>query len=159
MMRLILATCVTLLLAGTASAHGRHTHRCEVSAADISHLSSEDEDEGIFLKIIGRFETVISEEELTTRTYPLPGTDLFVIPSVFYTDEVMGTERSLDSASLRLEISRRPKSDYYRSLQFASSEVMLDSFDLARVTTIFRRGRRAFMVVMECRYQGDSIKK
>jgi hypothetical protein len=102
---------------------------------------------------LGTFETVIYEEELTTRSFRLPKTKLYVIASVWYTDESMAGDDSQDSVSLQLTISRGPRRDILSGLQFAEAEVLSKNFEVSRVSTIFKSQRRSFYVVMECRKQ------
>jgi hypothetical protein len=53
--------------------------------------------------------------------------------------------------SLQLEISRTSKHEIPSALQFAEAEVLMRDFEVARVTTIFKRQQRSFYIVMECR--------
>ncbi len=46
-------------------------------------------------KILGKFKAEVGEEVATTRSYQLPGTDLTVTATVFYTDESMDLSDSI----------------------------------------------------------------
>jgi len=59
---------------------------------------------------LGSFATVIAEEELT-KAFRLPRTGLFIVASVFYTDESMASEKGADSISLELALSRGKQRD------------------------------------------------
>lgn len=102
-------------------------------------------------KELGTFDTVVGEEELTTKAYPLPKTNLFVVASVWYTDESMRSEKGSDSISLELMVSPTQKRDVLGSLTFSDAEMPLNGFDVGRVTTMFKHGRQTFMLIMECR--------
>src|SRR4051812_319701 len=115
-------TCSTLAQSGNAD-------RCQVALADVRPQKSTE---------LGTFTTVIAEEELTTRAFRLPGTKLYVVASVFYTDESMASERGADSVSLELTLSRGRKRDVLRSLSWAEAEMPLNGFDVGRVSMIVR---------------------
>jgi hypothetical protein len=100
---------------------------------------------------LGTFTTVIAEEELTTRAFQLPGTKLYVVASVFYTDESLASERGADSVSLELTLSRGRRRDVLRSLSWAEAEMPTDGFDVGRVGMIVRANGHPKMVLMECR--------
>ena len=72
---------------------------------------------------LGAFETVIGEEERTTQAFALPGTKLFVVASVFYTDESMASQQGSDSVSLELTLSRNRQRNTLKSLDFADAEM------------------------------------
>ena len=101
--------------------------------------------------LLGTFKTTIAEEELTTKSFPLPGTKLFIVASVFYTDESMASTKGADSISLELVLSLGKKWNVLASLNWAEAEMPLNGFDVGRVTMkVVTQGRRNF-VMMECR--------
>lgn len=124
------------------SAQSRNSDRCEVALADV---------EAGKVTELGTFSTVIAEEELTTRAFRLPGTRLFVVASVFYTDESMASERGADSVSLELTLSRGRKRDVLRSVSWAEAEMPTNGFEVGRVGMLVRVNGRPKMVLMECR--------
>ena len=99
---------------------------------------------------LGAFETVIGEEERTVKAFALPGTKLFVVASVFYTDESMASQRGSGSVSLELTLSRHRQRNALKSLNFADAE-MPDSVDVGRVTMLIKLNHKQQLVVMECR--------
>jgi hypothetical protein len=142
MKNLYFAFMVLLACACPTLAQSGNSDRCEVALADVRTQK---------ITELGTFITVIAEEELTTRAFRLPGTKLYVIASVFYTDESMASERGADSVSLELLLSRGQKRDVLRSLSWAEAEMPLNGFDVGRVSMIVRVNGRPKMVLMECR--------
>jgi hypothetical protein len=138
----LLPLCIVLTCACPVLAQSGNSDRCEVALADVQTQKSTE---------LGAFATVIAEEELTTRAFRLPGTKLYVVASVFYTDESMASERGADSVSLELTVSRGRKRDVLRSLSWAEAEMPLNDFDVGRVSMTVRVNGRLKMVVMECR--------
>ncbi len=144
-----------MVFGSAAFAQTKYSDRCVVSVVDITgkKLSDLASDVSPTLKTeeLGRFDTAIGEEELTSKVFRLPKSKLFVIASVWYTDESMAGENSQDSLSLQLTISRTAKRDILAGLQFAEAEVLSLNFQVARVTTVFKEQKRSSYIVMECR--------
>jgi len=153
--KLIPIVLVLMFSVSVVFAQTKYSDRCTVAVVEITgkKLSDLDSDRSPNLKQkeLGTFDTVIGEEELTTRSYRLPKTKLFVVASVWYTDESMAGASGRDSMSLQLEISRTSKHQIPSALQFAEAEVLSFHFEVARVTTIFKTQQRSFYIVMECR--------
>jgi hypothetical protein len=141
---------LSLSLCSSGFAQTVYSDRCDVAALDISGKKPEEFDK-LQGEHLGAFDTIIGEEELTVRIYRLPRTKLFVIASVFYTDESMASEKGYDSVSMQLAISTKPKRDVLNSLTFSDAEMPLEGFDVGRVTTKVKSARQAFMILMECR--------
>ena len=98
--------------------------------------------------IVGTFSTKVGEEELTTKTYRLPGSRLNVIASVYYTDESMPRE----SIVLGLAISEKPEPDAIRALNNAVAEAAYDDhFEAVRVKKLAIIEGRRWLVGLECR--------
>ena len=126
----------------SAFAQSGNSDQCEVIVINIKSKKP---------VLLGSFKTTIAEEELTTKSFPLPGTKLFIVASVFYTDESMASTKGADSISLELALSRGKKRNVLTSLSWAEAEIPLNGFDVGRVTMkVVTQGRRAF-VMMECR--------
>jgi hypothetical protein len=119
-----------------------NSDRCEVASVDIKTKKSTE---------LGTFTTVIAEEELTTRAFRLPRTNLFIVASVFYTDESMASEKGADSVSLELALSRSLRRNVLRSLSWAEAEMPLNGFDVGRVTMLVKVNGRSQLVLMECK--------
>jgi hypothetical protein len=101
--------------------------------------------------MLGSFNTIIGEEELTTKAFKLRNTGFFIVASVFYTDESMASEKGSDSVSLELALSKGKKRDVLGSLSWAEAEMPLSTFDLGRVSMLIKVQGRAQLVVMECK--------
>jgi hypothetical protein len=154
--KIILAIPLLIVCAGCIFAQGiRYADRCTVGVADVTGIKTSDRENDTAPKLkfkeLGTFDTIIYEEELTTKSFRLPNTKLYVVASVWYTDESMAGENSQDSVSLQLTISPTPKRDILSGLQFAEAEVLSKNFEVARITTIYKLRRRSFYFVMECR--------
>jgi hypothetical protein len=129
-------------LAQTTSSCFPHCHQCEVITGDIASNR-------ILKKV--EFSPLTGEEELTNKVFGIPGTNLMVTASVFYTDESMASQAGLDSMKLALAVSKRSWPDAFRSPNNAIAEITLASFDTARVQTNVRSGARRLLVSMECK--------
>ena len=131
-------------------AQSGNSDRCEVIAVDVTGKNPS-QWAGLKGLRLGIFDTTIAEEELTTRIYPLPKTNLFVVASVWYTDESMASKRGADSISMQLFVSTKPKRDLRNSLVYSDAEVPMNAFDVGRVTAMAKTGRRTYILMMECK--------
>lgn len=133
---------VMFLCVSSGFAQSGNSDQCEVGVYNINTKK------GV---ILGKFQTTIAEEERTTRSFPLPGTKLFIVASVFYTDESLSSTKGFDSISLELALSRGKKRDVLTSLNWSEAEMPLNGFDVGRVSMkVSTQGRRV-LVIMECR--------
>jgi hypothetical protein len=148
--RLIIPLALLFLYSSVALAQTDMSDRCQVFVAQVTGKKPADA-RFSSARELGRFDTVVAEEELTTRTYRLPNTKLFVVASVWYTDESLASTKGADSISLQLMISNRPTRDVLSSLVYADAEMPVNGFDVGRVTTFFKTGNRTRVVIMECR--------
>jgi hypothetical protein len=139
--RTLLAIAIIFGSAAACFAQNPNYDRCEVAAMELRTKKQHS---------LGVFETVIGEEELTTRAFPLPGTKLFIVSSVFYTDESMASEEGQDSMSLELTLSHTRKRDVLQSLNFANAE-MPAAAPVGRVTMLVKENGKRQLVIMECR--------
>jgi len=149
------ATLLTFYAGGVLAQYIRYADRCTVGVADVTGIKTSglgnDTAPKLEFKELGAFDTDIYEEELTTKSFRLPNTKLYVVASVWYTDESMAGEDSQDSVSLQLTISPAPRRDILSGLRFAGAEVLSKNFEVARVTTMYKSRGRNFYIVMECR--------
>ena len=154
-MRPIFTALLLLLSTGGVLAETKYTDRCVVKYVDVTGVKVSDLEGDTAPKLeytrLGTFDTTVGEEELTTEAFRLPCTKLYVVGSVWYTDESMGGEDSSDSMSLGLSISETPQRDVLAGLQYAEAEVLMKNFEVARVTTIFKTEKHSFYLEMECR--------
>ncbi|HEX6715594.1 MAG TPA: hypothetical protein VF088_00700, partial [Pyrinomonadaceae bacterium] len=86
---------VAALFGGVTLAQSGNSDRCEVIVIDVTGKEPS-QWERLKAQRLGIFDTTIAEEESTTKIYPLPKTNLFVVASVWYTDESMASKRGSD---------------------------------------------------------------
>jgi hypothetical protein len=131
-----------VLITPAISAQSRNSDRCVVTIANMKTKNATQ---------LGVFTTTIAEEELTTKAFRLPHTRLFIVASVFYTDESMASKKGADSVSLELALSRRRARNVLRSLAWAEAEIPLNGFDVGRVTLMVKTNGQSQLVLMECK--------
>ena len=150
-----------LLLLTVPSVEGQSADSCHVYAVDVVTAqkaferfkpSGDDAKDRKALEvgttIVGTFATKVGEEELTTKTYRLPGSRLIVTASVFYTDESMPRESIL----LGLAISDKAEADAIGALNNAVAEAAYDDhFAAVRVKRLAIIEGRRWLVGLECR--------
>ena len=150
-----------LLLVAVPSVVGQSGDSCHVYAVDVLTAqkaferfkpSGDDAKDRKALEagttIVGTFSTKVGEEELTTKTYRLPGSRLIVTASVFYTDESMPR----DSILLGLTISEKPEPDAIGALNNAVAEAAYDDhFSVVRVKRLAIIEGRRWLIGLECR--------
>lgn len=106
------------------------------------------------ITIVGRFSPKIGEEELTTKTYPLPGTDQIITASVFYTDEMMFSTRSktVESMLVGVAVSKKAQDNAFEAQNNTVAEITYtDHTDTIRVKTQAQAQGRQYLVGLECR--------
>lgn len=133
---------IAFLLALPIFAQSGNSDRCEVIMTDIQSKKTTK---------LGIFTTVIAEEELTTRAFKLPQTNLFIVASVFYTDESLASKKGNSSVSLQLALSETEQRDVLNSLNWAEAELPLHDFDVGRITMLVKIKSRVQFVMMECK--------
>lgn len=106
---------------------------------------------GSYVTIVGEFKTKVYEEETTTKIYKFPKNNLFIIASVFYTDELMASTNTTNSMLLGITISKHRLKDAFDSYNVAEAEVTHDkNTDVVRVKKyVFIQGRR-YLVGLQC---------
>jgi hypothetical protein len=150
MTRISVSLVALLLFTGVSFAQTGVSDRCKVFVVNITGKNPSDAKFSNAIEL-GAFDTIAGEEERTTKTYRLPNTRLYVIASVWYTDESLASAKGADSISLELLIGRQPRRDMLRSLTYADAEMPVVGFDVGRVTTSIKTGKRTRVVLMECR--------
>lgn len=94
----------------------------------------------------------IGEEELTTKTFRFPKSNLIITASVFYTDESMASAKGNDSMLLGIVVSPKAAQDATSAPNNAVTEVTYnDSFDTVRTKKFLTVNGRQFLVGLECR--------
>jgi hypothetical protein len=127
---------VILIFASGLSAQSSKSDVCFVGLMDYSRKDPERQ-EFILSRRLGTFKPVVGEEERTTHAFRLPHTKLFVVASVFFTDESMQVGEYYDSISLQILVSTRKKHDPIHSLRYAEAEQIYRTPYVARVYTPF----------------------
>lgn len=113
-----------------------------------------------WLRILGEFSPKIGEEELTTKTYPLPGSSSFITASIFYTDEMMPSATTADSMLLSIVVADRPQDNALQAPNNAVTEVTYNEFiDTVRVKTNVNIKGRTFLVGLQCNHQQPPPRK
>jgi hypothetical protein len=132
----------------------------DVDVCSVALMKYSDENryqqEYVFERRLGTFEPVVGEEERTSRAYRIPGTKLFAVASIFFTDESIQVPEHYDSMSLQLSISRKAKHDPLNSLHTAEAETIYRIPYASRVYTPFKIRGRHKLIVMECRREAKS---
>ena len=104
------------------------------------------------MKILGVFPAVVGEEEMTTKSFPVPESKLIITASVFYTDESMPT----DSMTLGLVVSNRAEKDAISAPNNAVSEVNYDgNTKMVRVRKYVDVNGRNFLVGLQCEHKNQ----
>ena len=101
--------------------------------------------------VFPEFLTVLGEEELTTRSYPFPGSNLIITASVYYTDESMASSESSDSMILGIVVSPKAQKDALSSENNSVAETTANDRDTVRAKKYVRVKRRLYLVGIECR--------
>jgi hypothetical protein len=96
------------------------------------------------------FVPTMSEEELTNKSFRLPGSKLRLVASVFPTDESMHSANGADSLKLGLGVSRKLGVNAFDIANNAVAEVTLSVLDTARVERTIYVGHRLMLTRLEC---------
>lgn len=103
-------------------------------------------------KTFPEFYPVMGEEELTTKTYPLPGSSFIITASVYYTDESMASAGGSNSMLLGIVVAPKAQKEAISAEDNAVSEVTdNDHLDTVRAKRFLRVNGKLFLVGIECR--------
>lgn len=101
--------------------------------------------------VFAEFRPVIGEEELTTKTYRFPGSNLTITASVYYTDESMASIHGSDSMQVGIVVSPRVQRDAMSAEDNAVAEVTYgDNVDTVRAKKYLKIKGRLYLVGIEC---------
>lgn len=100
--------------------------------------------------ILGKFSTIHGEEELTTRTFRIPRSNMIITASVFYTDEIMPTKHGA-SMLLGLAVSSKSLKNGMGGQSNAVAEVP-DTYDIdiVRVKQNIKINSHNYLVGLQC---------
>jgi hypothetical protein len=103
------------------------------------------------------FSPTIGEEELTTKTYPFPGSRFIITASVYYTDESMASAGGSDSMMVAIAVAPQAQSNAISAENNAVSEVTdNDHLSAVRAKQFLKVNGRLHLVGVECRQQERS---
>lgn len=100
--------------------------------------------------MLEKFTTIIGEEELTNKSYPLLKTGLVVTVSVYYTDESMASKHGADSMMLGVAVSRKALPDALSATNNATAEVTLATLDVVRARTYYKVNSKNYLIGVQC---------
>lgn len=110
-------------------------------------------------KVFPEFFPKIGEEELTTKTYPFPGSKLVITASVYYTDESMASAEGSDSMLVGVVVSPEPQRDAIKAVDNAVMEVTLGLHrQTVRTKKYFQVNGKLYLVGVECRSEPPKSK-
>jgi hypothetical protein len=164
MKKIVHANVIVLLVMGMAPAQTRKDV-CHVYVVDVALAKKafekfrETGDSEADAKALAAGQTVfpefspqIAEEELTTKTYPFPGSSLVITASVYYTDESMASAEGSDSMLVGILISPKGQKDALAAENNAVSEVTEnDHLDTVRAKKYVKVNGQLYLVGIECR--------
>ena len=164
MKRVVIANLIIVLGLSTASAQSRsdicHVYVVDVAkarkaAATFIETGNEQADAkalSVGQTVFPEFKPVVGEEELTTKTYRFPGSNLMITASVFYTDESMASAEGSDSMLVGIAVSPKGLKDALSAENNAVSELTdNDKLDTVRAKKYLRVNRRLYLLGIECR--------
>lgn len=164
MKRIVIANLIILLVLSTAGAQSRsdvcHVYVVDVAtaktaAANFNETGNEEADAkalSVGQTLFPEFRPVVGEEELTTKSYRFPGSNLFITASVYYTDESMASAEGSDSMLVGIVVSPRALKEALSAENNAVSEVTNnDKLDTVRAKRYLRVNRRLYLLGIECR--------
>ena len=164
MKQLIIAKLILLLLCGISGAQTR-SDVCHVYVVDVAKAKNASESFretgnpdrdakalSVGQTIFREFRPVTGEEELTTKTYRLPASNLNITASVYYTDESMASANGSDSMLVGIVVSPKSQRDALSADNNAVAEVnMNDNLDTVRAKKHVKVNGRLYLVGIECR--------
>ena len=100
--------------------------------------------------ILEKFTTIIGEEVLTSKSYPLLKTGLLVTASVYYTDESMASKHGLDSMLLGVAVSKKALPDAFSTPNNAFAEVTLATLDVVRAKMYYKVNSKTYLIGVQC---------
>jgi hypothetical protein len=140
-MKVFLSTLLLVLFVGSASAQ-KEAIRCVVTLYGLHG-------ENWKLAKSVQFVPKLGEEELTNKTVRLRAA-LFLLASVFPTDESMHSARGADSLKLGLAVSRKKGANAFDLANNAVAEGTLNILDTLRVERTIQLNHKLMLTRLEC---------
>ena len=101
--------------------------------------------------IFPEFHPTIGEEELTTKTYRFPRSELIITASIFYTDESLRSVKSADSIIVAVVVSSRRLREALSAENNAVAETTYTSNPITiQARKFVRVNNRLYAVGIEC---------
>jgi hypothetical protein len=138
---LIIIAGLALALSSNDALAQRGSDNCEMYVVDVD-LKKE--------VMLEKFTTIIGEEELTNKSYPLSKTGLVVTVSVCYTDESMASTHGLDSMILGVAVSRKALPNAFSTPNNAFAEVTLATLDVVRAKMYYKANSKTYLIGVQC---------
>lgn len=163
-MKLIIIVSLTLLFATSLAGAQTRSDVCHVYVVDVAKArkaaesfresgAAEADAKALSVgqTVFSEFRPVIGEEELTTKTYRFPGSNLTITASVYYTDESMASAHGSDSMLLGIVVSPRARTDAISAENNAVSEITYgDNLDTVRTRKYLKVKGRLYLVGIQC---------
>lgn len=160
-----------VLLASSITAAQTRSDVCHVYVVDVANTTKavesvvESGDDEAYAKALASGQTVfpefrplVGEEELTTKTYRFPRSNLIITASVYYTDESMRSVAGADSMLVGIVTSPRAQTNAISTENNAVSEVTYsDNLDTVRAKKYVRVKGRLYLVGVECRCKENPV--
>ena len=138
---LIIIAGLALVLSSNNALAQRSGDNCEMYVVDVD-LKKE--------LMLEKFTTIIGEEELTNKSYPLSKTGLVVTASVYYTDESMASAHGNDSMILGVAVSKEALPNAFSTPNNATAEVTLATLDVVRSKMYYKVNSKTFLIGVQC---------
>lgn len=138
---LIIIAGLALVLGSNNALAQRSGDNCEMYVVDVD-LKKE--------VLLEKFTTIIGEEELTNKSYPLSKTGLVVTASVYYTDESMASAHGNDSMILGVAVSKEALPNAFSTPNNATAEVTLATLDVVRSKMYYKVNSKTYLIGIQC---------
>ncbi|HEU4874909.1 MAG TPA: hypothetical protein VFT44_17530 [Pyrinomonadaceae bacterium] len=138
---LIIIAGLALVLSSNNALAQRSGDNCEMYVVDVD-LKKE--------LMLEKFTTIIGEEELTNKSYPLSKTGLVVTASVYYTDESMASAHGNDSMILGVAVSKEALPNAFSTPNNATAEVTLATLDVVRSKMYYKVNSKTVLIGVQC---------
>ena len=138
---LIIIAGLALVLSSNNAFAQRRGDNCEMYVVDVD-LKKE--------LMLEKFTTIIGEEELTNKSYPLSKTGLVVTASVYYTDESMASAHGNDSMILGVAVSKEALPNAFSTPNNATAEVTLATLDVVRSKMYYKVNSKTYLIGVQC---------
>ena len=138
---LIIIAGLALMLSSNNVSAQRGSDDCELYVVDVD-LKKE--------VILEKFTTIIGEEELTNKSFPLLKTGLVVTVSVYYTDESMASRHGADSMMVGVAVSKKALPNAFSTTNNAFAEVTLATLDVVRAKTYYKVNSKNYLIGVQC---------